>query len=504
MGVRTTIALAVVALALLGYIVFFERGSLTTGELDKRKADALPEFVRDRVTKVEIQRKGQLIVLERGPDPENDLDLGRWKLVAPLRADADQDAVESLLGALEWMSVRRRIEHVGPEDRARFGFDAPRYRVWFTAGRERFPLVVGKPSPQGDGLYVQGKDASIAQVVGKDLIEGLNHEPGDYHTKELHEGLSALTIKALTLRDASGTRSLVKREGAWWLGEGATRASEPDVEAAIAAIDRLRAKRFVATEAKDAHAYGFDAPFAELVATYTRLVPRRAGDMPTESSAAGAPAPPKPRTEDVTLRLVVGGECVGHAGERYVRADAGAVMCIAEADLADARKPADAFRERRLLPLDAVTVTTLRLERDGRALVLTRKDEKWSYELRADKTVTASGEVRDGGAVAWIESLAAARAEGFAPTPDASAAGGSWRLHVEREGESGAYDVVVLEAGASGVRVRRGTEPWDATYASAVAALLTPSTALERIQAPPPAPAAPSAPPVDAGPAIAE
>lgn len=503
MGVRTTIALAVVALALLGYILFVERGSLTTGELDKRKADALPEFVRDRVTKIEIQRKGQRIVLERGPDPENDLDLGRWKLVEPLRAEADQDAVESLLGALEWMSVRRKIEHVGSEDRARFGFDAPRYRVWFTAGRERFPLVVGKPAPRGDGLYVQGKDPSVAQVVGKDLVEGLNHEAGDYHTKELHEGLSVLTTTALTLEDASGVRTLVKREGTWWLGEGAARAwaSQPDVEAVISAIDRLRAKRFVAAEAKDPHAYGFDAPFADLVATYSKFVAPHAPESP------GAPPPPKPRTEDVNLRLVVGAACAGHAGERYARADAGAVMCIAEADLAEARKSVDELRERRLLPFDAMTVKTLRLERDGHALALTRKDEKWSYELRGDKAVLASGQVRDGAAAAWMESLAAARAESFAPTSDAAVAGGRWRLHVEREGESTAYDVAVLDAGASGVRVRRGDEPWHAAYASAVAERLTPESALDAMQAPAPV-AAPTPTPVaprgDAGPSPIE
>jgi hypothetical protein len=473
MGVRTTIGLGVVALGLLAYIVFFERGSITTGELDRRKDDVLPELVRERVTKIEVQRKGRWTVLERRPDPKSDLELGSWRLVKPIEADADEDAVESLLGALEWMSTRRRMEGVTAEDRKRFGFDAPRYRVWFTVGRKRFPVVVGKLTPQADGIYVQGDDRTRAHVVGKELVEALNHEPTDYHTKELHDGLSALTVTALTVRDAAGERRLTKRDETWWLGQGAERslASTPEVEAAIDALDRLRAKRFVALE--DAHAHGLDAPFLDAAVTRTRVVPPLPGEIPGAVTGEGG----KPKTEEVVVRLRVGAECPGHVGERHVRADHGPVMCIAEADLADARKSVEAFRERRLVPFDETNVKAVRLERDGKVLALSRKDETWSYELRAGASVEAKGEAKAGSVVDWLKALANAKAESLAPDTGIGIAKPVGRLRVEREAEDAAYEVVLLSDEASQLRTRRGEEQWIAAYAKDVDALLAPSAA---------------------------
>jgi hypothetical protein len=473
MGVRTTIGLAVVACGLLGYIVFFERGSLTSGELDKRKADALPEFVRDRVTKLEVQRKGVWTVLERGPDPDNDLDLGGWKLVSPLRADADQDAVEDLLAALEWMSVRRRLGELNAEDRARFGFDTPRVRVRFTVGRGRYSLVVGNPAPGGEGVYVQGSDPSVAHVVGRDLIESLRRDPGDYHTKELHGGLSALTTTRLRVRDATGERVVTKQDGMWWLGDGAERAlaSEPDVDAAVQALDRVRAKRFVATEMKDAHAYGLAAPTVEFVATYTRLIEPERSRLPVRPPDPAA----KPRTEEVTLRLMLGNECEGHAGERYARADAGPVMCVAESDLAAARKQADELRERRLLPVDATGAKSVRLERAGRVLTLSREDDKWSYEVRAGDAVETSGKAREGSVATWLDALARAQAEAFAPLGDAADAGTDGRLRIERESEPAVVEVTLAATDVTDVRARRAGEPWVAVYPASVSALLMPS-----------------------------
>ena len=53
---RTSIILGGVALVLLAFIVFFERGSVSTRERQERKGQILDTFVRDRVTRIVIQR----------------------------------------------------------------------------------------------------------------------------------------------------------------------------------------------------------------------------------------------------------------------------------------------------------------------------------------------------------------------------------------------------------------------------------------------------------------
>ena len=52
---RTTIVLGISAVLLLAFILVFERGSLSTHEREARKGRILDRFVRDRVTRIELQ-----------------------------------------------------------------------------------------------------------------------------------------------------------------------------------------------------------------------------------------------------------------------------------------------------------------------------------------------------------------------------------------------------------------------------------------------------------------
>src|SRR5262245_44170492 len=122
---RTSIVLLVVAVALAGYIVLVERGSISSGEREQRKGSALSEFVRARVEKLELQRKGATVVLVRDVNAEPDDPAAEWRVVAPYRAKADQEAIDTLLGELEWLDGRKRLEGIDAEDRKRFGLTTP-------------------------------------------------------------------------------------------------------------------------------------------------------------------------------------------------------------------------------------------------------------------------------------------------------------------------------------------------------------------------------------------
>ena len=96
---RTSIVLALIAAALLGYILVFERGSVSTREREERKGSALPEFVRARVSKLEIQRKGATTVVSRDLAAEVDDDAALWQVQTPYHAKADQEALLAQPGA---------------------------------------------------------------------------------------------------------------------------------------------------------------------------------------------------------------------------------------------------------------------------------------------------------------------------------------------------------------------------------------------------------------------
>src|SRR5687767_8079633 len=111
---RTTIILGAIAAALLIGIVAFDRGTLSTGQLEERAGRVLRSFDRDHVTRVELVRGDERpIVFEREPpENEDDVELGleRWRIAAPVRVAADQDAVDGLMSALDWLVVDRVLD----------------------------------------------------------------------------------------------------------------------------------------------------------------------------------------------------------------------------------------------------------------------------------------------------------------------------------------------------------------------------------------------------------
>ena len=56
---RTTVLLGVIAVIMAAFILFFERDTITSRDLEKRKGHLLQQFVRERVEKLEIERDGE-------------------------------------------------------------------------------------------------------------------------------------------------------------------------------------------------------------------------------------------------------------------------------------------------------------------------------------------------------------------------------------------------------------------------------------------------------------
>lgn len=473
---RTSVVLAIVALALLAYIVLVDRGKLSSGELEQRKGTALPELVRGRVEKLEIQQKGATTVLARdlGRDEEEAL----WQVQAPYRAEADQDAVDTLLGELEWLDGRKNLGPVNAGDRKRFGFDKPRLRLWFTVGDKRVPVVVGGESTRGDGVYVLVGDPPQAMIAGKDLIEGLRQEPGHFHTKTLHDGMLVSTTTSIELRDALGSRGVGKRSDELWgvLPEQRRLASTEIVQQLVEALDSLRATSFVADAKGELARYGLASPRLVVHVKKTRLASASGagGKAGAGGGAAGADgAGPKPLREATSFELRVGDACEGHAGESHVLvAGTTKVLCASDADLDKLNRSAEELREPRFLPFAEDELEWARVEHGGKVLALTSKDGVFSYELTAAGKRVAQGVAREGSVADWLKSLAAVHALQLeAAEPSAVSGSSAIALSFGRFGGKPAYTLRAL-AGAAELLAQRGDEPSAASFPSSTLELL--------------------------------
>lgn len=467
--VRSSLVLGGVALALLIFIVVYERGTVSTTEREQRSGRVLDRLVRERLSKVTIQRKGVTTVLTRGRDEKNDLDLGQWQVAAPFASIADQEAVDTLLGELEWLMGRRTLTGVKPEDIARFGLDKPRYRVTFTVGRDVSTFIVGKDSPQGDGTYVQASDPTVAYVVGKDLVESLDHDPEHFHTKELHDGLSMFSLHKLVLRDGSGERVIEKRGDYFWLTKPeAGLASEPAINAAIDGIDTLKATRFIATRPASGSDYGFQSP--SFVAEATSL----------HVSSAGKDANKAQKATEKTLRLVVGAACAPHANESYLRVDDGPVMCANDADIDKAKKDAASLFESRLLILDDTQTLGVRV-RSGKTELVLREDENgWTYELSEAGKAKTTAPADDAAVSDWFKQLRSAQVlshqAGGAMLRDVGLDTPVLTIAFERGKDKAAFDVRFGHGSQGRVPAQRIDDGALLYFPQAVLSLVEPST----------------------------
>ncbi len=117
------------------------------------------------ITGLTFKADGTELVFERSPGKG-------WMLTAPLRTEADQREVQSLLRALVTGSVHRVVEE-NPAALTPFGLDTPVTIVTITAGTDRETLSIGDSGPLSSTLYVlreSDRKLLLTDMAPKDFV----------------------------------------------------------------------------------------------------------------------------------------------------------------------------------------------------------------------------------------------------------------------------------------------------------------------------------------------
>ena len=250
------IALAVVAVGLVVAVVV-TTGHVTTSEKVARQKNVLGAWRQDDLDRIEIDRTGkQKLVLER--EPPDDAGLTGWRMLAPIHGEAEDFALDKLLGALQFATAVRRIKPGEVDDKA-FGLGSPRMVVRLAMGRIHYKLELGKPavSPKGAAyLRVGGQNAPHPGVViaEQGLVKALSINADELRGRQMMPYMST-ELAHLTLEGEGGTRRLRRAKG-WngWRFDG----MQHDYAVGRAALDRVllqfartKADHFIS--AKSAH-----------------------------------------------------------------------------------------------------------------------------------------------------------------------------------------------------------------------------------------------------------
>ena len=249
--------------------------ALWTGKDEQRKAEAkeksekLFDFDKSQVKELRLSKEGQLVArLEKG-------DKG-WKLAEPVQADADDTAVDSLLGTLS--ALKQKKELAEEKDLKAFGLDQPRLEVAVKLdGGKDVGLQVGIDNGFDGTLYVKKLGDATARVIDAYQKASFEKTAFDLRDKKVARLDDSAEVKRIEATGVKWPYTLEKDGAVWKLGGAPADTAAADRVAS--AVKSLRATAVASEAAKSLKEFGLDKPRATIrlsvVAgkdTYTRMV----------------------------------------------------------------------------------------------------------------------------------------------------------------------------------------------------------------------------------------
>jgi uncharacterized protein DUF4340 len=316
-------------------------------------------FERKDVKAVEVRGPAGQVVAAAGLRGTDD-----WQLTAPLAAGADRDAIATLLEKLRAAKIKEFVTDA-PKNLAEYGLDRPA-RLTLGMGEEASrttrTLRFGKAVPDKKAVYAQREGEAGVLLVDDELWKAIPTSAVAFRDKTMF-AYDRGTVERVELESPKGKVALAIQDGKWRItAPVALRADESAVSQVLFKARDLRAKDFVAEDAKRLAAYGLDKP-------QIRLTIWEKGAKEPKTLLL-APAREKDRAYATTLGL-------GSAGVTVVDATALQDLARGATDLRD-RSLAEAF--------DTKDVTRVTIQRPSVTLTLERTgtgEEDW--QLAAPK-----------------------------------------------------------------------------------------------------------------------
>jgi hypothetical protein len=256
-GLRSTLLLLVVLAGLVGYI-YYDRQQPVGGQDEREKAFAA--VTADDIEEIDITAEGG----ERSRLRKTD---GRWTIVEPVKADADEGEVSTIVSSLADVSIERVVNE-NPPDAKRFALDPPRIEVSFRAkgDKEARRLLIGDKTPTGGELYAKTPDKPRVFLVSSFLDSTFNKNTFALRDKRI---LKIERDKVETVELSSGATAFqFAKSGTEWtiVKPIAARGDFGTIEGIVERLSSAEMQGLVAAEAAegDLQKYGLDKPSATL------------------------------------------------------------------------------------------------------------------------------------------------------------------------------------------------------------------------------------------------
>ncbi len=251
MKTKNLAILAGVVIAVLAYILIFERHQPTSVEARRDADKVFPGLEADDITGLLVEGPDGRVRLEKtGED---------WRLREPIDYPADASTVGSTLSSLTGLSADRRLP-ADEVDAAEFGLDAPEAEVSLVLGDgTEMTFAVGGEMPLGSKRPIRLADSDEIAIAPGMFMNDLEREVDDWRSREV-TGLRSDQVASIEIEAGADTIRAERIGDGWRLLRPMEDIGDRDhLEALVSDLSSLRIEEFL-DGGIDPVALGLDAP----------------------------------------------------------------------------------------------------------------------------------------------------------------------------------------------------------------------------------------------------
>lgn len=334
-GLRSTLVLLLLFLAIGGYAWFIERERPPASEADANEQAF--DVEADRITALTVTAdNGDVTELSRAAEGEND-----WTVTAPVATAADDNAATGIASSLASLEIRRVVDE-NAADLSVYGLAEPTFSVEFgTADAAAVTLAVGDETPTGGERYAAIDGAARIILIPSFVESTFNRTTLELRDRSVLE-FTGPDVTSLTVEQSEGALRFSKAEGDWRIADPLdVRADFGLVEGMVGRLGSAEMISIASDSAgeEDLEPFGLDAP---------RLTTTLEVDGDTHT-------------------LLVGDE--NPESTVYARDASRAMVFTIDAALVDdLARDAETYRQKDLFDFRPFNATALAIERGGRTI----------------------------------------------------------------------------------------------------------------------------------------
>jgi hypothetical protein len=337
-GLRSTIALLVVALGLGGYIYFvtWKKDGNTAASKEKKVFQSIESSDIAELT-IKAENGDRTTVKKEGD---------HWQIVSPIQTAAAESDVIAAASALANIDAVRVVDEA-PTDLAQYGLASPRVEVEYKASGEKpsGKLLIGSKTPTGSNVYAMKGDEKRVFLVAEYQNASLNKSTFDLRDKAVMK-IDREKVDGVEVTASGKGFGFAKKGDQWRVSQPLSASADfGTVESLVGRVQNAQMKSIVTEQPTPADLKKFGLEKPEVTVTVN--------------------------TGSARATLAVGGAAADDAV--YARDLSKNMIVTVDKSLADdLKKPLDEYRRHEAFEFRAFTANRVELTRGGQTVAFER------------------------------------------------------------------------------------------------------------------------------------